>query len=122
MTMVGNSVWDVYIETGLISQRAEHRAFVVLDVTAKFVFIPGKEFGMTRGWEMEDLSNHARDAVVPALDSQGSGLEEISCWSQKDKTCAIVSYKVSSSAGTTENDPFGVHAQQACVLFTLKPS
>lgn len=82
MTMVRNGLRDVYIDTGLISQRTEHRIFPVLDVAAKFVFILGEEFGMAGRREMEDLGNHAGDTVVSALDSQGSGLKEISRGSQ----------------------------------------
>ena len=78
MAMVGNGVWDVYVETGLISQRAEDRIVRVLGVTAKFVFIFGKELRVAGRWEMEDLSSHACDAVVSAHDGQGSSLEEVS--------------------------------------------
>lgn len=79
MTMVRNGGWDVYIETGLIPQRAEDWILKVLYVTAEFVFVLGKEFGVAGRWEMENLGNHAGDAVLSALDSQGSGLEDISC-------------------------------------------
>lgn len=80
MTMVGNGVWDVKIKTGLVSQRTEDRIFKVLDVTAEFVFIFGKEFGVAGRWEVKDLSNHAGDTIVSAFDSQGSGLKQISRW------------------------------------------
>lgn len=75
MAMVGNGVWDVNIETGLISQRTEDWIFIILDETAEFVLIPGKEFGVAGRREMKDLSDHAGDTVVSALDSQGSGLK-----------------------------------------------
>lgn len=70
--------------------------------------------------EMENLGNHAGDTVVPAFDSQCSGLDDISCWSQKIRLGVIMSYKIRSRTGTAKDDPFGVHAQQTCVLFTLK--
>lgn len=79
MTMIGNGVWDVYVEACFISQRTQDRIFIVLNVTAKFVFMLRKEFGVAGRWEVEDLSNHAGDAVVSALDSQGSSLQDMSC-------------------------------------------
>lgn len=72
--MVGNSVRDVYIETGLIPQRAEDWILEVLDVAAELVFMLGEEFGVAGRWEMENLGKHTGDAMVSALDSQGSGL------------------------------------------------
>lgn len=74
MAMVRNGVLDVNIETGLVSQRTEDWIFIVLDETAKLVLILGKEFGVAGRREMKDLSNHAGDTVVSALNSQGSGL------------------------------------------------
>lgn len=74
--MVGNGVWDVYIKTGLISQRAEDWILKVLCVTAEFVFVLRKEFGVAGRWEMQNLSNHAGHAVLSALNSQSSRLEK----------------------------------------------
>lgn len=74
--MVRLSVWDIYVETGLIPQRAEDWILKVLDVAAELVFMPGKEFGVARCWKMENLGKQTGDTVVSALDSQGSGLEK----------------------------------------------
>lgn len=76
--MIRDRVRDVHIETGLISQRTEDRVLKVLDVTSKFVLIPGEEFGVAGCREIENLSDHSADAGLPALDSQCSGLKEIS--------------------------------------------
>lgn len=76
--MVRGCVRDVHIETSLISQRTEDGVFKVLDVAAEFVLILGEEFGVAGRREIEDLSDHSADAGLPALDSQCSGLEEIS--------------------------------------------
>lgn len=78
MAMVWNGVWDVHIETGLISQRTEDGVFKVLDVTAKLVLILREELGVTGSWEVEDLSNHAGDAGLSAFYGQGRSLEEVS--------------------------------------------
>lgn len=75
MAMVGNGFWDVHVDTSFISQRAEDRIIEILNVTAKLVFLLGEKLGMAGRWKMEDLSNHTCDAVVSALDSQGSRLE-----------------------------------------------
>lgn len=77
MTMVGSGVWDVEVKTRLIPQRAEDWIFLVLYVATELVFILGKEFGMAGRRKMENLGNHAGDTAVSALDSQGSGLEEL---------------------------------------------
>lgn len=108
--MIGNGVWYVQIETGLISQRIQDGIFKILDVTAKFVFVFGEEFGVAGRWEMEDLSNHAGDTIVSAFDSQGSGLKQISPLNQSMSPMMIImSYKVCSRTGTAEDDPFRVY-------------
>lgn len=73
--MVGNCVRDIHIETGLIPQRTEDWILKILYVTAELVFMPWEEFGMAGRWEMENLGKHTGDAMVSALDSQGSGLK-----------------------------------------------
>lgn len=110
MTVVGKGVWDVYVDTRLIPQRAEDWIFTVLYVTSEFVFILGKEFRVAGRREMKDLSNHAGDTVVSALDSQGRGLILISCWSRRISLSVIMSYKVGSCAGAAKDNPFRVYS------------
>lgn len=81
--MVGTGIWDVHINAGFISQRAEDRVLKVLYVAAEFVFVSGKELGVAGCWEMEYLSNQAGYTGLYALSSQRSSLKTLATKTQE---------------------------------------